>query len=81
MNKTSVDVGKTITQLQDLKPGKLYIYSRVGRTRGTGVPALYLKEEYCEVTYAWVHRFEIKGVSLIFGPREIERYFTNIDTT
>lgn len=77
MNPASNCKDECVTQLIDLKPGKLYIYSRSGRANWEDLPALYLGEEYCDVTYTWVHRFDIKGLSLIFGPREIERYFTN----
>jgi len=72
----------------ELRPGNLYSYTKrpgnlCSHTQGDDHSpslALYLGKEFCEVTYTWVHRFDVKGVSLIFGPKEIGRYFIDIDS-
>lgn len=69
---------KYIPKPDELKVGELYKYAP---NSGAEYLALYLKESFCDVTYAKVHTFDIRGTQMIFGKSEIGRYFEFTDST
>jgi hypothetical protein len=58
----------------NLTIGSLYLYCPL---EGKPKQSLYLGMEFCEVTYTRAYKFVIDGKELIFGGREIRRYFPN----